>query len=69
MPTTFRLRQILEARGMTQAEIAELAGVGLQTIGRLCRNDTGQVSLSTLDKIAAALNIAPGDLIERKRGR
>lgn len=67
MPTTFRLREILEARGLSQSELARLAGVSFATVNRICTNATEMVSLSTLDKIAAALKVKPGDLIERKR--
>lgn len=69
MPTTFRVRQLLEERGMSQSELARAAGVSFATVNRMCTNATEMVSLSTLDKIAAALKLAPGELIERKRGR
>ena len=71
MPTKFRLRDILEARGISQTELARLAGVAFATVNRMCTNATGQVSLATLDKIADALGVKPGDLIakETKRGK
>lgn len=67
MPTTFRLREILEARGISQSELARMAGISFPTVNAMCQNRTKAVSLATLDKIAAALKVAPGDLIERKR--
>jgi transcriptional regulator with XRE-family HTH domain len=70
MTTLFRLREILEAHEMTQAALAKASGVSLPTISRLCRNETAQVSLSTLDKLATALKVEPGELIVReKKGR
>ena len=66
MPTTFRLGEILEERGIAQAELARQTGLSLQTINRLCRNRTAQVSLETLDAIATALGVAPGDLIVKE---
>lgn len=71
MTTSFRLREVLAASGLTQKALAEQSGVSLPTISRLVRNETGQVSLETLDKLAAVLGVAPGDLIAKdaKRGK
>lgn len=70
MPTAFRLSEILEKRGMTQSELARLSGVSHVTINRMCGNKTEGVTLSTLDRIAAALGVEPGELIVReKKGR
>lgn len=65
MTTIFRLRELLEKRGITQSELARLSGVSFATINRLCTNATAQVSLDTLDRIANALGVEPGDLIAR----
>lgn len=69
MPTTFRLRAILEARGISQSELARLAGVSFPTVNAMCQNRTKAVSLLTLDKIAGALKVQPGALFERKGRR
>ena len=70
MTARFRLLELLEQRGLTQAKIAGMAKVGLRTVSRLCRNETEQVSLIVLEKIAFALGVEPGDLIVReKKGR
>ena len=70
MPTVFRLAAILEKAGLSQVELARRAGVGIQTVNRLFNNTTAQVSLKTLDKLAAALGVEPGELIMReKKGR
>ncbi len=52
---------------MTQRALAEESGVSLPTISRLSRNETAQVSLETLDKIAGALKVEPGELIVREK--
>jgi DNA-binding Xre family transcriptional regulator len=65
MTARFRLREILEARGISQTELAREAEVSFATVSRLCTNATGQVSLETLDKLSAYLKLEPGDLIER----
>lgn len=77
-PARFRVRELLEEAGIGQTELAKRAGVSFATVHRLYMNETGQVSLETLDKLAIALGaelgrvIEPGELIERepkKRGR
>ena len=67
MPTVFRLRDLLESHDMTQAALAKASGVSLPTISRLTRNETAQVSLATLDKLARALGVEPGELIGREK--
>jgi transcriptional regulator with XRE-family HTH domain len=67
MTTEFRLAELLEEHDMTQAALAAKSGVGLRTISRLVRNETGQVSLATLDRLAAVLGVEPGELIARSR--
>jgi DNA-binding Xre family transcriptional regulator len=70
MPTVFNLSAILTKASLSQAELARQAGVGVQTVNRLCNNTTAQVSLATLDKLATALGVEPGELIVRaKKGR
>jgi putative transcriptional regulator len=63
-PARFRLQELIDERGMTQAELATTSGVSLSTVNRMCRNATKQASLDTLDRIARALGVAPGALIE-----
>ena len=67
MPTTFRLSEILEAKGISQSELARLSRVSHVTINRMCGNKTEGVTLATLDKIASALGVEPGELIVREK--
>lgn len=70
MPTTFRLKEILEKLGIGQSELARRSGVSFATINRMCTNATSGVLLETLDRLAAALGVEPGELIVReKKGR
>ncbi len=69
MAARFRLREILEERGISQTQIARDTAVSFATVSRLCTNATGQVSLETLDKLSAYLSLRPGDLIERVSAR
>lgn len=66
MASRFRLKEALDEAGMTQTEMFRKSGVSLTTINRMCANLTSQVSLRTLDRLAAVLRIQPGDLITRE---
>lgn len=48
-----------EARGWTQAELAENAGVGRSTVAKIESLNTTDVSLSTVSGLAKALDIPP----------
>lgn len=65
MTTRFRLRELLDAAGISQTELSRRAGVSFATVNRLCTNATELVALTTLDRLSAALGCQPGDLIER----
>lgn len=73
MTVRFRLREALEqwgdGEGMSQSELSRRSGVSFTTINRMSANLTAQVSLKTLDAIAAVLGIKPGELIEGEKGR
>lgn len=66
LTTRFRLAQVLEQRGMTQYRLQKLSGVSMTTVQALYHNKTRMVSLDVLDALAKALNVAPGDLLERR---
>ncbi len=63
MPTSFRLAELLEKLGLSQAELVRQSGVSQRTVSRLVHNETEQVSLKVLDAIAAVLGVDSGDLI------
>ena len=71
-PARFVLRELLEEAGIGQTDLAKRADVSFATVHRLYMNETGQVSLETLDRLALALSdalgraIEPGELIERE---
>jgi DNA-binding Xre family transcriptional regulator len=65
MATRFRLREVLEEAQMTQTEAAELAGLGLATVNRMCRFPGRSQTLEILDRLSAVLHIEPGDLVTR----
>lgn len=59
-----RLRELREDRLMTQAELAERAGVTKLTISRLERG-AHRPRFSTTKKLAGALGVSPRALVER----
>ena len=66
MPTRFRLRELIEAAGLSQSEVARRAKVSFVTVNRMCANATEGVSLKTLDALAAVLGVEPGAIIVRE---
>ncbi len=69
MAARFRLRELLEEKGMSQSELARRSGVSFQTVNGMVGNRTTRVDLSTLDALSKALGVEPGDLLEREPRR
>ena len=62
-----KIRALREKRGLTQLEVAKLAGMSQQQWANVEGGHTGQtrgISLSTLDKIANALGVKAKDLLK-----
>jgi len=64
MPRLIRLRELRLRRALTQADLAELAGVARTTIVRLEKGDPN-VLPTTLRRLAKALRVKPTDLWEK----
>jgi putative transcriptional regulator len=60
-----RIKEVLEEKGMSQARLSRLSDVSINTIQDLLHDPTRDVKLSTLEKIADALNVSIEDLYER----
>lgn len=58
-----RLGDVLAERGMTLTELAARTGVTVVNLSVLKNNRARAVRFSTLARICAALDIAPGDLL------
>jgi len=63
MPRLVRLRELRLRRALTQADLAELAGIARTTIVRLEQGDPN-VNPTTLRKLARALRVKPTALWE-----
>ena len=61
--TAARLKALRERRGLTQEQLSEKSGVGRSHLARL---ETGKQdpTLSTLEKLAKALGVKVGRLLE-----
>jgi transcriptional regulator with XRE-family HTH domain len=57
-----RLRDLRVRRALTQEELAVKADVGTNTVARLERNES-EPHMSTLRKLARALDVDPAELI------
>lgn len=57
-----RIREVLKAKGMTQAELADLLDVRFGTINRFC-NGHREPSLEMLYRIAKVLKVSARELI------
>lgn len=58
-----QIRELRRARGLSQGELAERAGVGRVTVNRIESGRQRRVDLDVLEKLAAVLGVAPGLLI------
>lgn len=58
------LRRLRHAKGMTQEELAEKAGLSARYVGAVERADKS-ASVTVLGRIADALKIEPAELIRR----
>jgi transcriptional regulator with XRE-family HTH domain len=65
--TMATLRELRDARALTMQELANLAGVHLQTVWRI-ENGRGPPEALTRRKLAAALGVAPSE-IDWPKGR
>jgi len=64
-PIVLRLREIREAKGLTQADLAEAAGVRRATISDLETGKSANTTLDLVDRLCTALSVEPAELIVR----
>ena len=61
------LRPARQRLGLTQRQLASLAGLGQGTVSKLKRSERGAYP-QTLQKLAVALGVAPANLVEGRVG-
>lgn len=64
-PVTLRVRELREAKGWSQSELARRAEVRQATLSAIENGQTASVAFDVLDRLAAALGVHPGYLIVR----
>jgi transcriptional regulator with XRE-family HTH domain len=64
-PLRIRVRELRETLGLTQAELAERAGVRRATVNRIENARVTAIDLTVLESLAKALGVEPGFLIVR----
>ena len=67
-PLMLRVRELREALGLTQAELAERAGVRRATVNRIEHARVTAIDLKVLEKLADALRVEPGFIVVRSPG-
>lgn len=65
-PVRLRLRELREAAGLTQAALADRAGLRQATINDL-EHHSQRIEYRILDALCKALRCEPGDLLIRER--
>ncbi|MEM6944621.1 MAG: helix-turn-helix transcriptional regulator [Pseudomonadota bacterium] len=64
MPIVMRLDVVLAQRKMRSRELAETVGIAEQTVSSLKSGKVRGIRFETLEKICAALDCQPGELME-----
>jgi len=59
-----RVKELADERGLNMAQLARKADIDQRTLRRIYRDPTQEISTLVLGKLATALNVSPGDLIE-----
>jgi DNA-binding Xre family transcriptional regulator len=59
-----RVREVAEQQGISITRLARKADIDIRTLRRIYRQPTAEVSTYTINKLAAALNCPPTQLIE-----
>ena len=68
MPIIVNLDVMLAKRKMSVTELSERVGITMANISILKNGKAKAIKLSTLEKICAALDCQPGDLLEWRAG-
>lgn len=68
-PLRVRLRELREEHELSQQALGDRAGVRQATISELESGKAKRIDFATLEKLADALGVEPGALIEREEKR
>lgn len=59
-----RVREVAQAKGISQSKLARRADIDVKTVRRIFRNPTEIITTETLDKLATALQVDLSELIK-----
>lgn len=65
-PITLRLKELREARGLSQKALAKLAGVPQPTISRIESGRLPNVGLTIIEKLSEALEVNAARLVNHR---
>lgn len=68
-PLRFRIRELREAKGLSQAQLANEAGARQATISDMETGRTKRIDLALLERLAFALGVEPSALMIREPKR
>ena len=68
-PVRVRLKELRRERNLTQEALADAAGVTQAAISKLELHKAKRIDFSTLDRLAKALGVEPGELLESEGKR
>lgn len=63
MTIILRVGQLMAERGLSEAELSQLTGLGGDTVRKLRAGDAAAIRFSTLDGVCQALGCRPGGVI------
>ena len=66
-PVILRLRELRDAAGLTQRQLAAKVGIRQATISDLENGHSQRIDLSLVDRLAKVLGVKPGELFEQTR--
>ena len=58
----YKLLDLLNKRGIKKGDLKQLANISSVTMAKISKNES--VTIEVIDRICAALNVQPGDIIE-----
>lgn len=63
-PVRLRVKELRQARGWTQEQLAELSGVNQGTISKIETNKTGGIEFDNLERLANAFGVNAAFLVD-----
>ncbi len=66
---TTRIDEILEEKGMTEADLARATGLNPRTVHDLARGGYERIGLKVIAVLCDALKVQPGELFKYTKGK